>query len=184
MIKRYMTRDGQKVIIREAELSDAAQILEHTNAVINESTFMLTTPDEFVISEVQEKQWIKEHMESPRSLLLVAEMRGRIIGLVNFKGESRKRIAHLGTLGISVRKAARGMGIGQQLLYELIDWAEANQLIEKICLEVFANNHRAIHIYRKFGFEVEGRRIKHIRLGDGEYVDELLMYRFVNGRET
>jgi RimJ/RimL family protein N-acetyltransferase len=71
------------------------------------------------------------------------------------------------------------MGIGTALLQTLIDWAEANPLIEKIGMAVFANNERAIRLYRKLGFVEEGRRPREMKLGPGWYVDDVLMYRFV-----
>ncbi|MBC7123627.1 MAG: GNAT family N-acetyltransferase, partial [Pseudothermotoga sp.] len=45
---------------------------------------------------------------------------------------------------------------------------------KKIQLEVMANNERAIRLYEKFGFEIEGRKKKAILLDD-EYVDLLVM---------
>jgi RimJ/RimL family protein N-acetyltransferase len=65
------------------------------------------------------------------------------------------------------------------LLQTLIDWAEANPLIEKIGLAVFANNEAAIRLYRKLGFMEEGRRPREMKLGPGQYVDDVLMCRLV-----
>jgi len=59
-----------------------------------------------------------------------------------------------------------------------IEWAEASS-VEKVCLSVFATNARAIALYQKFGFVEEGRRPNEVKLGPGEYVDDVLMYRFV-----
>jgi hypothetical protein len=65
------------------------------------------------------------------------------------------------------------------LLQSLIDWGESNPTIDKLALAVLATNTRAIAIYRRFEFVEEGRRIKEVKLGPGEYVDDILMYRLV-----
>ena len=64
------------------------------------------------------------------------------------------------------------------MLQALIDWAEASPLIEKVGLSVFVTNVDAIRLYRRLGFVEEGRQPREMRLGDGEYVDNVLMYRF------
>jgi RimJ/RimL family protein N-acetyltransferase len=74
----------------------------------------------------------------------------------------------------------RGRGIGTALLRTLLDWAESNPIIEKICLEVFATNENAIRLYKKLGFVEQGVGTKEVKLGPGQYVDVLWMCRFVN----
>jgi RimJ/RimL family protein N-acetyltransferase len=61
----------------------------------------------------------------------------------------------------------------------LLNWAEANPVIEKICLEVFATNENAIRLYKKFGFVEQGLGSKDVKRGPGQYVDVLSMCRFV-----
>jgi RimJ/RimL family protein N-acetyltransferase len=65
------------------------------------------------------------------------------------------------------------------LLQCFIEWGEANPLIEKVGLGVFASNEAAIQLYRKFGFVEEGRQPKEVKMGPNEYEDVILMYRFV-----
>jgi len=70
-------------------------------------------------------------------------------------------------------------GIGRALLLALILWAQQQPAIEKLCLEVFTTNTRAITLYQALGFQEEGRLVKQIKLGTGIYVDTLRMARFV-----
>ena len=76
-------------------------------------------------------------------------------------------------------KEWRGRGVGAALLEALLEWAAASPIIERVCLEVFATNDRAIRLYEKLGFVEEGRRQRDIKLGPGRYVDTVAMYRFV-----
>nr|WP_309098831.1 hypothetical protein [Fredinandcohnia onubensis] len=47
--------------IRPARKEDALQLIEHTKIVLNESTYMLTSPEEFNTSIEDEEKWIEEH---------------------------------------------------------------------------------------------------------------------------
>lgn len=58
---------------------------------------------------------------------------------------------------IAVREDERGKGIGKLLLRELIRLAKDNG-IARMTLEVKDTNVRAVEMYRKFGFTVEGTR--------------------------
>ena len=55
-----------------------------------------------------------------------------------------------------------------------MDWAKRTGTVSRIELSVFERNQRAVQLYRKFGFEVEGRRRRAI-FRDGEYLDDLIM---------
>ena len=47
--------------------------------------------------------------------------------------------------------------------------------VHKVTLTVWPHNGRAIALYRKFGFEVEGRLVRHHRRRNGELWDVLSM---------
>jgi ribosomal protein S18 acetylase RimI-like enzyme len=68
----------------------------------------------------------------------------------------------------------RDRGVGSALVAAAIEWA-SEQGLHKLSLSVFAHNERALAVYRKFGFEVEGRRSKHIRRANGELWDPIDM---------
>lgn len=61
----------------------------------------------------------------------------------------------------------------------MVAWAAQHPLIEKVCLGVFSTNHRVIALYKSMGFAEEGRKIKEFKLNDTEYIDDILMYKFV-----
>ncbi|MDR4887080.1 GNAT family N-acetyltransferase [Fredinandcohnia sp. QZ13] len=167
-----------EINIRPVRKEDASQLIEHTKIVLTESTFMLTTPEEFTLTVEEEEKWIEGHTK-PGNLIIVADIEGKIIGNLNFQTSKRKRLSHLGYFGISIQEAYCNHGIGSKLLEYLLEWALKEPKLEKVCLEVFSHNKRAIHLYKKFGFKEEGRKVKYVKFSDRHYEDEIIMYKFV-----
>jgi RimJ/RimL family protein N-acetyltransferase len=66
------------------------------------------------------------------------------------------------------------VGLGTAMLTKLIELAKKERL-HRIGLSVIVDNKRAINLYRKFGFKIEGV-MKDAYFGeDGKYHDELVM---------
>ncbi|WOO39221.1 GNAT family N-acetyltransferase [Anaerocolumna sp. AGMB13020] len=69
-----------------------------------------------------------------------------------------------------------GYGIGKSLLQETVAWADSNN-IKKITLNVLETNEKAITLYQKFGFLVEGILRNDKFLSDGKYYNTIVMGR-------
>ena len=177
--KTLTDRSGQQFTIRSAQPADAAGMLAYIRSVAEETEFFVIQPDEFPPTVEAEQAWIQDHVDHPGKLLLLAEVDGTIIGNVTFEAGAFRRTSHRGNLGISVTKECRGRGVGKALLVSLLGWATDSPNIVKVCLDVFATNTTAIGLYRKLGFIEEGRRIKDIKRGADDYVDTVMMYKFV-----
>jgi RimJ/RimL family protein N-acetyltransferase len=166
------------VIIRKALENDAEQLIIHTKKVLEESShFLGSSLDEFHPTIEEEKDWILSHNE--RGLLLVAEVDGNIIGLLSFRMSTSKKFSHKGLFGMSIQEAYTNQGIGRRLITTLLEWAREDGRVEKITLEVFSNNGRAIHLYSKLGFKEEGRMVRNAKIGPNEYVDDIIMSIFL-----
>lgn len=163
------------IVIRSAEPSDAAAMLAHIRAELDTHEYSVTMPDEFDRTVEEQEQAIREIAQREGCICLLALRDDAIIGILHFKNHPRRRMAHHGHFGIGVSQAWRGRGVGRALITTLLDWASATDVIEKVCLGVFATNHRAINLYASLGFAEEGRRIKEFKLGPGRYVDDIQM---------
>jgi len=149
------------------------------HSVVTEGDFILFDIEDFDLTEEQELKWIDSFREPEGKLLLVAEVAGKMVGILAFQAGERKRIRHRGILGIIIAKEYREVGIGRALMERLIRWATEHPVIEKVCLAVLADNTRAINLYKSLGFVEEGRRPREVRFSKDRYVDDILMYRFV-----
>ena len=126
-----------------------------------------------------EEKWIESHRSNLNKIILIAEVESKIVGILDFSNGNRNRIAHTGEFGMSVLKEYRNQGIGSLLLKALMEWAKQNSTIEIISLNVHANNERAIGLYKKMGFEIEGTRRRNSKYSENTYVGSVIMARFL-----
>jgi RimJ/RimL family protein N-acetyltransferase len=172
-------KNNERAIIRTVCLEDAAAIWGLEREIVDEGEFFIALPKEFNFTVEQQREQIQNLLESERKTMLVGEIDGDVVGVIAFKSENLIRIAHTGSITMMIKKDYRNMGLGKLLLLELLSWAEQNPLIEKVSLGVFSTNLRAIALYKKLGFVEEGRKVKEFKLNDNEYIDDILMCKFV-----
>ncbi len=177
--KIFKSKSGIEIAIRSPTKQDAAEVLQLAKNVIVEEIYQLTTAAEFNMTVDAEEKWIESHKANPNHIILIAEINSKIIGMLDFANGCRQRIAHTGEFGMSVELSVRNQGIGSLLMQALIEWAGENKTIERIGLSVHSNNERAIALYKKMGFKVEGVRKRDLKYGDDQYVDTVVMGRFV-----
>jgi RimJ/RimL family protein N-acetyltransferase len=77
-------------------------------------------------------------------------------------------------LGISLSKEFWGQGFGRETVDLLLDYAFEKRNLEKVHLDVLADNERAIRSYAASGFVEEGRLVRHA-WHEGEFKDLVLM---------
>ncbi len=111
-------------------------------------------------------------------LLLVAEMDGTVVGSAGLHPVSQNvRRRHAMMLGISVLPDAQGRGVGSALMAALCDYADNWAGVVRLELGVYTDNARAIGLYKKFGFEIEGTW-RGYAMRNGQYADTYSMARF------
>jgi len=162
--------------IRSAVDQDADNLSKLRLQIDGETENLDREKGEAYIDEIGFKKMIGEDRLSGNSLFLVAEANGKLVAFSRCAGTKLKRTFHQTEFGVGVLKEKWGNGIGQNLLNESIRWADANG-VEKITLKVLETNKKAIALYEKFGFEVEGVLKKDKFLSDGNYYDTVLMGR-------
>lgn len=159
--------------IRHAEASDAKSLLKLFKQIDNETNFMLLEPDERTTTIEDQKKIIQDFAKSDTKAMIVAEENGDLLGFIIGVGNTTRRNRHSLYCVIGLIQSATGQVLGNQLLSNLEKWAKLHG-ITRLELTVLCHNTRAIRLYKKFGFEVEGTKRHSLKI-DGEYFDEFLM---------
>lgn len=162
------------ITIKSAETKDAERIMGLMKVIDNETTFLLREPDEFNLTLEQEQSFINSKLNSQKGIFITAEIDGKPIATCGLEGSNRKRLQHVANLAIAVKKEYWGIGIGKKLIEASIAWAKDNG-ISRITLTVDTVNYRAISLYTKLGFEVEGTFRNDKKLADGSYTNGYAM---------
>jgi RimJ/RimL family protein N-acetyltransferase len=170
------TINGLRYIIRSAMGKDANGLSEVRVQIDGETENLDREPGEAYIDETGFKKLIREDSERVNHLFLVAEANDRIVGFSRCEGNQLKRTSHKVEFGVCVVKEYWGYGIGKKFLEESILWAD-DVGIKKMNLHVLDSNEKAIKLYQKYGFEVEGILKNDKLLSDGNYYNTVLMGR-------
>jgi putative acetyltransferase len=162
------------ITIRRARVDDAAAMA----ALMNDPAVypgLMQMP--YASEELHRARLVDSLAPGKADVLLVAERGGEIVGSCGMHpaGPSPRR-RHVMALGMSVRADAQGQGVGSALLQALCDYADRWIGLLRLELDVYVDNERAIALYRRFGFEIEGRH-RGYAMRDGVFVDSYSMAR-------
>ncbi|MDM5193941.1 GNAT family N-acetyltransferase [Bacillus hominis] len=171
--------NGLTYTIRSAAETDAKQLSEIRIQIDGETENMDREAGEGFIDKIGFQKIIKTDSEEKKNLFLVAEVHNRIVGFSRCEGPNLKRLSHKVEFGVCILKEFWGYGMGKILLQQSIHWADENE-VKKISLQVLEINQKAIHLYKKLGFEVEGILKNDKRLSDGKYYNTVVMGRFTD----
>ena len=151
-------KDGKEVVVRELNKEDAEEVIAYLNEVAGETDFLSFGENEFNLTVKEEEDFIHGMNESESALLLGVFDEGRMIACCSVNGVMafKKRYSHRATLGITIRKEYWNLGLGRQLMEQLIGFVRNHPVLNMIELEVSTDNERGIHLYQSLGFQIIG----------------------------
>ena len=173
MEKSVVLRDGSVLQISRPRGENAEEILEYLKIVGGETHFLLMDENGLGISEEREAKILEAAYVEPRGGMHFGKINREIACMFSLSCHPRRRLAHTGEIALSVRKKYWHIGVGSAIMEALIELAKDASL-KNVELGVYADNERAIALYRRFGFEEIGRHRGKMYV-DGEYYDEILM---------
>ncbi|GAB1759907.1 GNAT family N-acetyltransferase [Priestia aryabhattai] len=164
--------------IRELELHDAANFVDLLKQIEEESKFMLFESGERKLSTDQQEKNIEIFKQQPNSTIIVAEESEMLVGYIAATGGEANRNAHIAALTLGIRKTFQNQGIGTALFAALEEWAREHH-IHRLELTVAVQHEKALSLYDKVGFEIEGTKKHSLRIG-GLFIDEYYMSKLLN----
>jgi putative acetyltransferase len=168
----FTAKNGEKVVFRPEQSGDTEMLWEMFSTLSEESASNLIPP--FTRERVE--SWTNNiNYDEVLAIVAVIEEKSkqRIIGSATLKFYPQEALKHKAELGIAVHDDYQNMGIGTALLNHLIDVARMKKL-SKVWLQVSTTNDRAINMYKKAGFKIEGKLCKESCI-NGKYRDEYRM---------
>ena len=166
-----------RYVVRDATLDDAPLLAAAERAVAAIPGRLVSLPHE--LKDAHFAARIAALARDPHGRYLVAEHDGVIVGHAQLDPMGLHRTRHVVRLTLVVHPGREGRGAGRALLEALVAWARATPGIDKVELLARATNEPALALYRKLGFEEEGRFRGRVKLDDGSAIDDVAMALFV-----
>lgn len=162
------------VEVRLARAGDGAGFARLFAAVAAEGRWIATEPP---VDEPAVAGRVEAALADPTgSRYAVAVSAGEVVGGLGLDREARG----VRSIGMMVAAGRRGQGIGGRLLEVAL--AEARRLgAHRVELGVYPDNPRAVGLYARYGFVVEGLQRQRYLRADGTRRDALLMALLLDG---
>ncbi len=166
----------QEIWIRPSELSDVAEIV----ALRNDPSTLLRLHDVNQYNAAHTEQWLRTLPGSSKRYSIFTWENapqtpvhsGEFLGLIRIDridGVNRNC-----AVGLDIVPQHRGHGLSAKAYAWLLDYLFHQLNMHMVYLEVLASNERAIHVYERIGFQVDGRLRQRV-FRNGAYEDSILM---------
>lgn len=170
----------RELMIGEAQPQDAEGLVALLQQVKKETSFV-TFDAETVMTVSEMEHFIIQSLQSEVHICLVAKLDEELIGVLNLSAGSQEWNRHIGDVFIAVAKPYWGKGVGTLLMELMIDWAEHTPMLRRLELTVQTTNAKAVTLYQKFGFDIEGTKRRGVKTQTGEFLDVYVMGKLING---
>lgn len=166
MEKIITLKNNLNITIKECTPEYIDQLEGFLESIAKETKFTLQTENTKFTKSSARKSW-QRSLDSKNETYLGAFDGNKLIGQIHFRGMDQNHpwIKHVGKFGMFILKDYWGHGIGTELIKAMIDFAKEIG-IKRIEATVRSKNERALKLYEKIGFIVEGTRTKAV------YIDE------------
>jgi L-amino acid N-acyltransferase YncA len=168
--KTLRLKDMSVATLNWLDEEDLPEAMEALNSVIREGKYLYLNDE--IIDMKEEHRWFERSVKAGM-LYLVARVEGKVVGGASMHPQTDKR-SHVAQFGIFICDGYRNLGLGTAMLKEFIEIAKKRGF-EILQLSVFANNTRALNVYKKCGFREIGKLSRDIKFLDGRYADRILL---------
>ena len=179
IIKSFISKSGKEILLRYPSIDDVGILLKYINTISRENTFItMSGEQESLESETKWLQGILAKMSQKDGVHILALHNKELVGTTQVlrDTEGKKRTAHVGHFGLSVKKEYRSDGIGYELAKTVVDRAHVELQLQIVTLFVYEPNIKARQLYASVGFKEYGILPAGTFYKD-TYVDTILMYK-------
>lgn len=149
----HFTKDGNEIIIREANEDDALNLIGLKLSYIKDTKSIPLYEFEYTNDIQAEKDLVNKLLSEKNGLFLVAEHANQLIGNIDIHGNQRKKLYHSAMLGMGIANEWQNKKIGSLLMEGVMKWATNKSSLRIIWLEVYSTNNGGLKLYQNFGFE-------------------------------
>jgi RimJ/RimL family protein N-acetyltransferase len=170
--KEIDLKNGSKAVLRSAEPSDAAGLLNHLRVTHKEAYKNLNQPPEYWngFSVDVEEKILADFESSNAKFMLIAAVDGAIIGGLGMVGMQGDFLRHNASLGMSIQQRFCNSGLGTEMMKYALEIGKDSGF-RRISLTVRTQNAAGIALYEKVGFQRIGL-LKEAAFIDNRYLDE------------
>jgi RimJ/RimL family protein N-acetyltransferase len=163
---------GDRVVLRAIQREDVPRLyelfedLEFKYLIQNDPPM----PQSLAAAEAEFDQRVESG--NPNTSFFVIETDGVVIGSGGLHEiDHFRRVCEI---GIGLGREFWGQGFGQDAVKTLVDYAFTHLNMNRVALEVLADDERAVGAYKKAGFVEEGR-LRDYSWVNGQYEDGMIM---------
>ncbi|WP_081165245.1 GNAT family N-acetyltransferase [Lactococcus garvieae] len=167
-----------ELLIREATKEDSAKLIAFLDQIGKESHFLTLDEAGILMSETQMEDYLEQISQKDNNAYFLAFLGEEIAGVLHITADFHYRIRHIGDIFIAVASKFQGYGVASFLFTDALEWVEETGVIKRLELTVQKRNKAAIHLYEKFGFELEAIQKYGARDEDGHLIDVCEMVKF------
>ena len=176
--KTLLLRNGKECILRPTAPEDSEEMIRYMKETAAESPFLLRYPDEVQYTVEDEQRILTQLMNDPHTVMMVAEVDGKIAGNCSVSGiGSKRKVRHRCSYAIALYDRFRGMGAGSAMTGYALELASIefdafpasidsdsgcnrshqndNILITDHWLDVLSEKHLAVRINLR-GYDING----------------------------
>lgn len=160
-----------RITIRPLRLSDAEDIYElmhMPNVLWGTALLPSMTVDAW-------RKTVEGWVTDEQMHVFVVDRSGKVVGAITLR-VGLGRGSHVGEVDLAVHDAYQGQGFGKMLLMAVIDLADNWLNLVRLEVDVYTDNERAIRLFKRFDFEIEGRK-RCAAFRRGSYIDGYVMGR-------
>jgi len=174
-----ISTDQTTLTLKPVEPTDTLQLKPFWTQVARETTHTMRHPHEVFQNPAEMFETVRKVYQDPKTLWLGLFASETLVGFgsFHFPFKNHPWYQHLGTFELALLKSFWGMGLGRVLLETIESYAHKRGIL-KLEARVRADNFRALTLYEKLGYQIEGirRSVAHI---DCQYKDEVLIGKFL-----